>query len=122
MKRFLYLLLLLPMIGCSPDSSKPIIPEDKMVEILIDQYIMQSAFTQKGAPSEEPPTYYFNHILEEHNYTEVEFDSALVWYANHLETYEKVYDKVMARLQAKEDSMVPIVAREVKGEDSKEDE
>lgn len=112
MRGLKYLLLLLPLMACSPDSSRPVIPEKKMTDILTDHYLMQSAFVQKGGPSENMPTYYYNQVLEKHHVTEAEFDSAIVWYTSHLDVYEKVYDDVIARLQAKEDSLVPIVARE----------
>ncbi len=112
MRRLKYLLLFLPMLACSPDSSRPTIPEKKMADILTDQYLMQSAFVQKGGPSDHMPTYYYNQILEKHQCSEAEFDSAVVWYTAHMDVYEKVYEDVIARLQALEDSLVPIVARE----------
>lgn len=108
-------MVLVLLAACSPDSSRPIIPEKKMVEILTDQYIMQSAFAQRG-PSDDMPTYFYNQLLEKHHCTEAEFDSAIVWYSAHLDVYERVYEEVMERLQAKEDSITPIVAKEAGGE------
>lgn len=109
-------MVLVLLAACSPDSSRPIIPEKKMVEILTDQYIMQSAFAQKGGPSDDMPTYFYNQLLEKHHCTEAEFDSAIVWYSAHLDVYERVYEEVMERSQAKEDSITPIVAKEAGGE------
>lgn len=113
-----YICFCLSLVTCSPDSSRPCIPEDKMVEILTDQYIMQSAFVQKGAPTDDLASYYFNNLLENHHVTEAEFDSAIVWYTAHLDVYEKLYDKVIDRLKAKEDSLVPLVAAEASEENS----
>lgn len=113
MKRFASLFLLVSLMwACSPDSSRPILDEKKMADILVDQYLIQSVIVQRGAPLEERPTYYYNHILEKHQVTEAEFDSAVVWYTSHMDVYERVYEDVMNRLRNLEDSMATVVARE----------
>ena len=97
------------LVACSPDSSRPIIPEDTMAEILIDQYLIQSAAVQRPVEKPDKVTFYYAHILKKYNYTEAEFDSSVVWYTSHMDVYEKVYDKVMKRLQTLEDSCMSVV-------------
>lgn len=107
--RIIILCGLLSLVACSPDSSRPIIPEDKMADILIDQYLVQSAAVQRPVEKPDKVNYYYAHILEKYHYTEAEFDSSVVWYTAHMDVYEKVYEKVMQRLQAMEDSCMSVV-------------
>ena len=99
----------LALTACSPDSTRPIIPEDKMADILVDQYLMQSAAVQRPVEKPDKINFYYAHILEKYQYTEAEFDSSVSWYTSHMDVYEKVYEKVMQRLQAMEDSCMNIV-------------
>jgi len=80
-----------------------------MAEILIDQYLIQSAAVQRPVEKPDKVTFYYAHILKKYNYTEAEFDSSVVWYTSHMDVYEKVYDKVMKRLQTLEDSCMSVV-------------
>lgn len=95
---------LLSLAACSPDPSRPVIPEDKMADILVDQYLVQSAAVQRPVQKPELVNFYYAHILEKYHYTEAEFDSSVAWYTAHMDVYEGVYEKVMKRLQAMEDS------------------
>lgn len=101
--------LMMALASCAPDSSRPIIPEDKMADILVEQYLVQSASTQRPVEKPDKINFYYSHILEKYKYTEAEFDSSVVWYTAHMDVYEKVYDKVMQRLQTMEDSCVNVV-------------
>lgn len=91
------------MLSCSPDPSRPIIPEDKMADILKEFYKVQSVSVQHPLERGGILPYYGN-ILSKYNYTEAEFDSSVAWYTSHMEVYEKVYEVVMERLEAEENS------------------
>jgi hypothetical protein len=113
----LYIILLglsMALVSCSPDSSRPIIPEDKMADILVDQYLIQSANTQRPVKENEKINFYYAHILEKYQYTEAEFDSSVAWYTSHMDVYDKVYEEVMRRLQAMEDSSLNVVSEAAK--------
>ncbi len=116
MKRFSKFLFLFFMLvsACSPDPSRPIIPENDMVNILRDQYLMQGAIGLCGVPKDEKPSYYYNQILEKYHYTEADFDSSVVWYSSHLDVYEQIYDSLLTIFRAMEDSLVPLSAEEAK--------
>ena len=100
----------LALVACSPDSSRPIIPEDTMAQILIEQYLVQSAAVQRPVEKPDKVNFYYAHILEKYHYTEAESDSSVVWYTSHMDVNEKVYQKVMKRLQEMEDSCLNLVA------------
>lgn len=100
--------------ACSPDPTRPIIPEEDMVNILRDQYLLQGGFALCGVPKDEKASYYYNQVLEKYHYTEAEFDSSVVWYSSHLDVYEQIYDSLMTVLRAMEDSLVPLAAEEAK--------
>lgn len=97
------LAVLLSLSSCSPDPSRPIIPEDKMADILEDYYKVQSVSIQNPIEKNGVLRYY-GFILSKYNYTEAEFDSSVTWYSSHLEEFEKVYDVVMDRLEAQENA------------------
>ena len=109
--KVILLCISLALVACSPDSSRPIIPEDTMAEILIDQYLVQSAAVQRPVEKPDKVNFYYAHILEKYHYTEAEFDSSVAWYTSHMDVNEKVYDKVMRRLQALEDSCLNVISQ-----------
>ncbi len=90
---------------CHPNVGKPIIPEDKMSNIVADFYLMQSTLSQFDLPSNERRPYYYAQILEKYGYTEAEFDSSLVWYTQHFDVFENVYDNAYKILEQKKDSL-----------------
>lgn len=116
MKRFNKLLFVFFLLvsACSPDPTRPIIPEKDMVNILREQYLMQSAISQCGVGKRERPSFYYNQILEKYHYTEADFDSSVVWYSSHLDVYEQIYDSLLTIFRAMEDSIVPLAAEEAK--------
>lgn len=89
--------------SCSPDTSRPIIPEDKMADILEEYYKVQSASLQHPIEKDGVVNYY-GYIFEKYHYTEAEFDSSVTWYTSHMDVFEKVYEVVMERLEAQENS------------------
>ena len=43
---------------------------------------------------------YYALVLEKHGITQAEFDSSLVWYTAHPQLFDKIYPRVIARLDA----------------------
>ena len=43
---------------------------------------------------------YYKNILDKHGITQAQFDTSLVWYTNNPQIFNKIYPKVVARLEA----------------------
>lgn len=104
----LYIFLLgcfLSLFSCKVDKGKPVIPEDKMADILTDYYLTQATISDFILPREETRIMYYCGVLARHGVTEAEFDSAVSWYTKNFDVYTKVYDQVLANLKVIEDSV-----------------
>ena len=91
--------------SCAIDKGKPVIPEDKMVEILTDYYLTQATVSDYILPKGETKVMYYCGVLDRHGVSEAEFDSAVSWYTKNFDVYETVYERVLANLTAKRDSV-----------------
>ena len=103
-------ILLASLVGCQPDKGKPMIPEKQMADLLTEYYLMQATIAQFNVGKEEGRSYYYYQLLEKHGYTEAEFDSAVVWYTQNLDVFEKVYNRTHDRLQTIKDSLAQLMA------------
>lgn len=99
------LFTLLSMFSCSIDKGEPVIPEDKMVDILTDFYLTQATVNDYVLPKNENRVMYYCGVLARHGVTEAGFDSAVTWYTQNFDVYEKVYDKVLSNLAVVKDSV-----------------
>ncbi len=98
-------LILFMLFSCAIDKGKPVIPEDKMVEILTDYYLTQATVSDYILPKGETKVMYYCGVLDRHGVSEAEFDSAVSWYTKNFDVYEKVYDKVLSNLTVVKDSV-----------------
>ncbi len=98
-------LILFMLFSCAIDKGKPVIPEDKMVEILTDYYLTQASVSDYILPKGETKVMYYCGVLDRHGVSEAEFDSAVSWYTKNFDVYETVYERVLANLTAKRDSV-----------------
>lgn len=98
-------LILFMLFSCAIDKGKPVIPEDKMVEILTDYYLTQATVSDYILPKGETKVMYYCGVLDRHGVSEAEFDSAVSWYTKNFDVYETVYERVLANLTAKRDSV-----------------
>ncbi len=92
----LSVICLLP--GCRPRTVlSPKQMEDIFVELHTADGLIQEAGMNYG--HDEQVQGYYRVILERHNTTQQQFDSSLVWYTAHPTFFDKIYPKVIERLQ-----------------------
>jgi len=89
--------------ACSKNkySENKLLSEEKMVDILVDvqwlkAYQLRSRFSKKENDS------MFYDILETYNITQTELDSNLSYYSKDAERLEKMYSKVIQKLEEKQ--------------------
>ncbi len=104
MKKLPFLLLALGLmtISCRRTPSGVISPDD-MSALLADMHVAESVVDLNNSEysSDSMKRVLKESVLEHHGVTQAEFDTSLVWYGHHLDMYIKVYDDVIARLEAR---------------------
>ena len=95
---FVILCVLLAIVGCRP---RGVLSNKEMRNVLYDLHRVDGALQVAGynyGHNQELAAYYKT-VLDEHGVTQAEFDSSLVWYTDNPQIFNKIYPKVIARLQ-----------------------
>ena len=93
------LLMVVAMMGCRP---RGVLSNREMREVLYDLHRADGALQVAGyhySHDQEVAAYYKN-ILDKHGITQAEFDSSLVWFTDNPQIFNKIYPKVVERLDA----------------------
>jgi len=102
-RTFLVILGIVLLVGCRP---KGILSSKQMEDIFVDLHTSDAILQEAGynyGHEEEVRAYYLA-LLEQHGTTQAQFDSSLVWYTAHPPISDKIYPKVIERLQAQSDA------------------
>ena len=86
-------------VGCRP---RGVLSNREMRDVLYDLHRADGAIQVAGynySHDTEVAGYYSN-VLKKHGITQAEFDSSLVWYTDNPQIFNKIYPKVIARLEA----------------------
>ena len=95
---FVILCVSLAIVGCRP---RGVLSNKEMRNVLYDLHRVDGALQVAGynyGHNQELAAYY-KAVLDEHGVTQAEFDSSLVWYTDNPQIFNKIYPKVIARLQ-----------------------
>lgn len=95
---YIIFLVLCLMVSCN---SRHILSRRQMVDVLVDLHHADATLAAMGynyGHDEDLRRCYFV-VLEKHGITQAQFDSSLVWYTKHPERFDKIYPKVVARLE-----------------------
>ena len=98
-KCFIILCVLLAVVGCRP---RGVLSNKEMRDVLYDLHRVDGALQVAGynyGHNQELAAYYKT-VLDEHGVTQAEFDSSLVWFTDNPQIFNKIYPKVIARLQS----------------------
>lgn len=91
--------IVLGMMGCRP---KGVLSSREMRDIIVDLHKTDALlqFTGLRFNEYEERDKYYAAVLEAHGTTQAQFDSSLVWYTAHPQFFDKIYPKVIAKLEA----------------------
>ena len=99
MKRLLIILcILLAIVGCRP---RGVLSNREMRNVLYDLHRADGAIQVAGynySHDQEVAGYYKN-VLDKHGITQAQFDSSLVWFTDNPQIFNKIYPKVLERLE-----------------------
>ncbi len=111
MFRYFYILIILTLfVSCTSNTiyKKPddLIPKDLMVDLLADMYIANAAKNVKTNFGERNIDY-MPYVYEKYGVDSLRFHNSNVYYMSRLNDYEKIYQKVAAKLQVMLDTLQP---------------
>lgn len=94
------------MIACSKVPSG-VLSEKKMKEVLIDMHLAEAMINSnyKEYNTYEKKAALYKSVFDKHGVTEADYDTSLVWYGRNLDIYMRVYDGVIAELNAKKKAL-----------------
>lgn len=90
--------------GCQKsgkDEPTNLVPEEKMVAVMVDMHLVETAHNMKLIGADSTYTEYlqtFNSIFESHGVSKADFDSSLMYYTASTEKMPEMYDKVLEEL------------------------
>lgn len=100
--------------SCSQKQPKGVLLPKQMEDLLIDIHLseglMETDNTLFTKPADKEAT--MRTVLHKHGVTGVQFDSSLSWYGRNLETYVKIYNRVIARLTVENEQIKALIAGE----------
>ena len=105
-KLFIWLLLgSIILTACTMRPSN-VLSKNKMVEVLYDLHKTDGVVFVKGYTynHDDEQTKLYESTLQKHGVTQAQFDSSLVWYTDNPKRFNKIYPKVINRLQKELDS------------------
>lgn len=94
----LTVVLCLMMTSCKPEVPDDVIQPDDMADILYDIHMARAAAQQTENPSVSKVAY-SEAVLLKHDVTKADFDSSMVYYYTHAEELNKIYKKIVERVQ-----------------------
>lgn len=86
--------------GCKPKRPSGILPESKMEDVMVDYHLAQGMAELADNDVEAARYRYIQAVFRKHHITEAVFDSSLVYYFEHSETFNDIYKNVSQRVQA----------------------
>lgn len=100
--------------GCSEKYPEGILTPQQMEEVLVDVHLSEGLMETESSvftrPADKEAA--MRSVLHKHGVTGVEFDSSLAWYGRNLETYVKVYDRVINRLYMQNERIKELIEKE----------
>ena len=100
---------LFTIISCgSEQKKKSQLTEEQMIELLVDIHKTDALLTRavnRGEIKKEEIKHYYKGMLDKHNITRDEFDSAFDYYSHDFKKFDKIYAEVLARIKLQEDTL-----------------
>ena len=103
----IFALLMLTVVASCIDRPDVVLDEDQMIDVLVDVHraeglleIQQQNLATRPNETEQYQREVIAAVLQKHGVTRMQYDSSLMWYAQHLKLLTRVYSHVDERLNA----------------------
>jgi len=85
---------------------RKLLSRDKMVSVLVDIHLADAAFQTRRYTSEEMRKYtesdFYYSVLKKHNIADEVFEESLIYYSGKPKEFEKIYTRVISKLNEME--------------------
>lgn len=88
------------LIACKPGQPSDVLSESRMEEILYDYHLAQSAAEASTEDVDKMRYQYVQRVFQKHGITEAEFNTSMIWYAQHAVLMDKMYQRLSQRFEA----------------------
>lgn len=106
--------LVLCLSACGSHTPDYVISEKDMEDLLVDihksEAVIESNYNIYNNNADKKKIR--EAVFLRHGVTQEQFDTTLVWYGHHIETYMKIYDRVVERLKAENEEAKKLLAEE----------
>ncbi|MCH5228484.1 MAG: DUF4296 domain-containing protein [Muribaculaceae bacterium] len=110
----LILFSLFLLLSCS-DRPRNVLPEKKMVNLLVDMELAEAYATTQLSPSSKEKVELGKKVLELHGVSEETLDTTLAWYGRNMDEYSELFDKVDKEIQKRRELYTEDLHQPVKG-------
>ncbi len=107
MRYSLYILSLFVLLLTSCNRPDGVLSAGKMEDVLYDIHRADGILYVKGYDrgKAEKAGKYYEVVLQKHGVTQAQFDSSLVWYTDHPKRFDKIYPRVLERLEEEKERL-----------------
>ena len=86
-------------LACGPERPDFILSDSQMEALLYDYHVAKALGDLESPSNKYKATIYYMSAFEKHHTTEEQFDSTLAWYSRNPDAFDRVYQKVIKRIQ-----------------------
>jgi len=86
-------------LACGVERPDDILTDKQMEALLYDYHAAKALGDLEPSSQKYKATIYYMSVFEKHHTTEAQFDSTLAWYSKNPDTFNKIYQKVIKRMQ-----------------------
>ena len=92
------------MTACRPSN---VLDEATMENLLHDMHRIEGILYEEGYSIDKTDEIaaYYSVLLSKYGVTQAQFDSSLVWYTDHPTRFDKIYPRILERLQAEREAI-----------------
>jgi len=107
MKNIIIITLTLLLVACNNEKKTPeyVIPQEDMVDIIIDMHITDGLLTlnkvRRNLAKKDTANYY-DQVFESYGYNRADFDTSVYYYSMNINDYDKIYAEVLNKLNEME--------------------
>lgn len=110
------------LMGCQdikrPEKPDNLIPEDKMVEVLIDVHLFNSAKSYNRMPLQQTGLTPHHFIYEKHGIDSLQYEKSNAYYGADLDRYTAIHARAKAILENRKSEVDTLLAKDTQKRDS----
>lgn len=96
--------------SCQVKRPGEVLSDDKMEKVLYDYHLAKALGEQLPYNESYKRVLYMESVYRKHGITKAQFDTSMVWFSRHPESFRTIYEKVNERLKAQKDQVEDLIA------------